>query len=55
MPMEGRLVGRINLFREMLMITTDYQETTETKLKRIAWLSSLDKGKKINNLPYVLI
>ncbi|QWB86722.1 hypothetical protein JRD95_00776 [Rickettsia parkeri] len=46
-------MGKINLQREMLMITTDYQETTETKLKRIAWLSSLDKGKKFNNLMYL--
>lgn len=35
------------------MITTDYQITTETKLKRIAWLSSLDKNKKFNNLMHL--
>lgn len=32
------------------MIKSEYQETTDTKLKRIAWLSSLDKDKKFNNL-----
>lgn len=35
------------------MITSDYQETTETKLKRIAWLSSLDKSKSFNNLMHL--
>ncbi|WP_341750172.1 hypothetical protein [Candidatus Tisiphia endosymbiont of Sialis lutaria] len=33
-----------------LTITTEYQINTETKLKRIAWLSSQDKGKRFNNL-----
>lgn len=32
------------------MITSEYQETTDTKLKRTVWLSSLDKDKKFNNL-----
>lgn len=35
------------------MITTDYQLLTETKLKRIAWLSSKDKGKRFNNLMHL--
>jgi RNA-directed DNA polymerase len=35
------------------MITTDYQVTTETKLKRIAWLSSLDRSKSFNNLMHL--
>ena len=35
------------------MITTDYQVTTETKLKRIAWLSSQDKSKSFNNLMHL--
>ncbi|WPY00052.1 Group II intron reverse transcriptase/maturase (plasmid) [Candidatus Megaera polyxenophila] len=35
------------------MITTDYQITTETKLKRIAWLSSLDRSKSFNNLMHL--
>jgi RNA-directed DNA polymerase len=35
------------------MITSEYQETTDTKLKRIAWLSSLDKDKKFNNLMHL--
>ncbi|WP_341756154.1 reverse transcriptase domain-containing protein [Candidatus Tisiphia endosymbiont of Nemotelus nigrinus] len=35
------------------MITTDYQVITETKLKRIAWLSSLDKSKRFNNLMHL--
>lgn len=35
------------------MIATDYQVTTETKLKRIAWLSSQDKSKSFNNLMHL--
>lgn len=35
------------------MITTDYQVTTATKLKRIAWLSSKDKSKSFNNLMHL--
>jgi RNA-directed DNA polymerase len=35
------------------MITTDYQVTTETKLRRIAWLSSQDKSKNFNNLMHL--
>ncbi|WP_341753681.1 hypothetical protein [Candidatus Tisiphia endosymbiont of Dioctria rufipes] len=35
------------------MITSDYQITTETKLKRIACLSSLDKSKSFNNLMHL--
>ncbi len=36
-----------------VMITTDYQINTETKLRRIAWLSSLDKGKSFHNLMHL--
>lgn len=35
------------------MKTTELQETTETKLKRIAWLSSKDKQKVFNNLMHL--
>lgn len=35
------------------MITSDNQMSTNTKLKRIAWLSSSDKGKKFNNLMHL--
>lgn len=35
------------------MVTTEYQTKTETKLKRIAWLSSKDKGKVFNNLMHL--
>lgn len=35
------------------MVTTEYQAKTETKLKRIAWLSSKDKGKVFNNLMHL--
>lgn len=35
------------------MITTDYQVIAETKLKRIAWLSSQDKSKSFNNLMHL--
>ena len=36
------------------MKTTDFQETTETKLKRIAWLSANDKHKIFNNLMHLV-
>lgn len=36
------------------MKTTDFRETTETKLKRIAWLSSRDKRKEFNNLMHLI-
>lgn len=32
------------------MEATDYQITTTTKLKRVAWLSSRDKGRRFDNL-----
>ncbi len=32
------------------MRTTESQSTTETKLKRIAWLSARDKGKQFGSL-----
>lgn len=35
------------------MITTEYQVKTGTKLKRIAWLSSKDRGKSFNNLMHL--
>lgn len=35
------------------MVTTDNQELTDTKLKRIKWLSSLDKSKKFDNLMHL--
>jgi group II intron reverse transcriptase/maturase len=35
------------------MVTTDYQVMTETKLRRIAWLSSQDKSKSFNNLMHL--
>jgi group II intron reverse transcriptase/maturase len=34
--------------------TTDFQETTETKLKRIAWLSASDEQKVFNNLMHLV-
>lgn len=36
------------------MKTTDFHETTQTKLRRIAWLSSRDKGKVFNNLMHLI-
>src|SRR5580698_4897038 len=36
------------------MKTTDFRAMTETKLQRIAWLSSRDKGKCFNNLMHLL-
>lgn len=50
MPVEGRTLGKIVLFKEMLMNTTDNQITTDTKLKRIAWLSSQNKHRQFNQL-----
>ena len=35
------------------MITTDYQIMTETKLKRIAWLSSQNKSRSFNHLMHL--
>ena len=35
------------------MITSEYQANTTTKLERIAWLSSLDKDKRFNNLMHL--
>ena len=37
----------------MFMVTIDYQITAETKLKRIAWLSSQNKSKSFNNLMHL--
>jgi RNA-directed DNA polymerase len=34
-------------------MTSEHQETAETKLKRIAWLSSKDKQKVFNNLMHL--
>ena len=36
------------------MKTTDFQETTDTKLKRVAWLSSRDEQKVFNNLMHLI-
>lgn len=36
------------------MKTTEFHETTETKLKRIAWLSSRDEHKVFNNLMHLV-
>lgn len=36
------------------MKTSDFQNKTETKLKRIAWLSSRDKDKRFNNLMHLI-
>lgn len=36
------------------METTDFQETTETKLKRIAWLSASDEQKVFNNVMHLV-
>lgn len=35
------------------MVTTEKQAITDTKLRRIAWLSSRDKDKKFNNLMHL--
>ena len=47
---EGRTLGRFDRGEETLMEPLEYPNKTETKLKRIAWLSSRDKTKVFRNL-----
>lgn len=54
MPAEERTLGKVVLFEEMFMNTTDNQITTETKLKRISWLSSQNKHRQFNQLMHHL-
>jgi hypothetical protein len=50
MPVEGRTLGRYDLGRETEMSSTETQISTDTKLKRIAWLSSKDPHKVFGQL-----
>ncbi len=50
MPMEGRALGEIDLGKETSMRPYEPQRATDTKLKRIAWLSRQDAKKEFNNL-----
>jgi group II intron reverse transcriptase/maturase len=51
--MEGRVLGEIDLGKETSMGPTEPQSATDTKLKRIAWLSQQDAKKKYNNLMHL--
>ena len=51
--MEPRTLGIINLQKGDVMATSESQILTETKLRRIKWLSSQDKGKEFNNLMHL--
>jgi RNA-directed DNA polymerase len=46
----GRPVGKFDLNQGNVMETTEIQELTETKLRRIAWLSKSDKRKEFSSL-----
>jgi group II intron reverse transcriptase/maturase len=51
--MERRTLGKIDLQKGNVMVTTENQILTDTKLRRIAWLSSKDKSKRFNNLMHL--
>ena len=51
--MEGRTLGEIDLGKETSMRPTEPQGATDTKLKRIAWLSQQDAKKEFNNLMHL--
>lgn len=51
--MEGRGRGQSNLFRGNAVGTTESQYTTETKLERIAWLSSQNREKEYQALMHL--
>jgi len=51
--MDQRTLGTINLQKGDVMATADSQILTGTKLRRIKWLSSQDKGKEFNNLMHL--
>jgi RNA-directed DNA polymerase len=46
----GRLVGKFNLNQGDVMDTIEIQVLTETKLRRIAWLSKSNKAKEFGSL-----
>lgn len=51
--MEGRALGEIDLGKETSMRPTEPQSVTDTKLKRIAWLSRQDEEKEFINLMHL--
>jgi RNA-directed DNA polymerase len=51
--MEGRALGEIDLGKETSMRPAEPQVATDTKLKRIAWLSRQDTKKEFNNLMHL--
>lgn len=51
--MEGRALGEIDLGKETYMRPIEPQSVTDTKLKRIAWLSRQDAKKEFHNLMHL--
>ena len=51
--MEGRILGEIDLGKETYMRPPEPQTVTDTKLKRIAWISRQDAKKEFNNLMHL--
>jgi len=47
---EGRILGKIDLGKETSMGSIESQMKTDTKLKRISWLSGKDSRKEFHNL-----
>ena len=47
---EGRALGKFNCEEETFMEPSEFQNKTETKLTRIAWLSSKDTNKVFRNI-----
>lgn len=50
---EERPLGQIERERGTLMESSEFQQSTATKLQRIAWLSGRDSGKVFNNLMHL--
>ena len=51
--MEGRALGEIDLGKETSMRPIESQIKTDTKLKRIAWLSQQDAKKEFSDLMHL--
>ncbi|OJW47358.1 MAG: hypothetical protein BGO67_03240 [Alphaproteobacteria bacterium 41-28] len=52
-PTEGRTLGKIDLEKETSMRPTEPLSKTETKLKRIRWLSEKDSKREYHNLMHL--
>ena len=53
MPMEGRTLGKIDLGKETSMRPTESPTKTDTKLKRIRWLSEVKPKGEYQNLMHL--